>query len=70
MYSEGSDARVFWSADGSVIAVRDPRGYLAAYDYGAHKLIRYDTSRIQALIQSRGGLGPEQQGYPDGKDSY
>ena len=70
MYSEGSDARVFWSADGSVIAVRDPRGYLAAYDYVAHKLIRYDTSRIQALIQSRGGLGPEQQGYPDGKDSY
>lgn len=41
MYSEGSDARVFWSADGSVIAVRKPGSYVAAYDYRAHQLIRY-----------------------------
>jgi hypothetical protein len=70
MYSEGSDARVFWSGDGSIIAVRKPDSYLAAYDYNTHELIRYDSARIDARIQSRGGLGQEQNGYPDGKDSY
>ncbi|MCX6855500.1 MAG: hypothetical protein NTV80_11425 [Verrucomicrobia bacterium] len=70
MHSEGSDSRVFWSADGSVVAVRDPRGYIATYDYTSHDLIRYDTDRMHALIESRGGLGPEQQGYSDGKESY
>jgi hypothetical protein len=70
MYSEGSDARVFWTADGSVLVVRKPASYVAAYDYNTHQLVRYDSTRMHALVQSRGGLGPEQRGYPDGKDSY
>ena len=70
LYSEGSDSRVYWSVDGSVIAVRDREGYLAAYDYRSHDLIRYDAGRMRMLIESRGGLGPEHRGYSDGKESY
>ena len=75
MYSEGSDARIFWSADGSVLAVRNGAGpsswqFTTAYDYDHHEAIQYDSARITALIASRGGLGPEQGQYPDGKDDY
>jgi hypothetical protein len=64
---------VFWTADGSVVVARDSAasglsGLKAAYDYTRHELIRYDTSRMQALITSRGGIGPEHQDYSDGKD--
>ena len=73
MYSEGEDCRVFWSADGSVVVARDSAatglsGLKAAYDYNRHEFIRYDTTRIQALVTSRGGIGPEHQDYSDGKD--
>ena len=64
MYSEGSNARVFWSVDGSVIVVHRQGGYVAAYDYIAHELLRDRADRIYALLQSRGGLGLEQQEYP------
>ncbi len=70
LYSEGSYSRVFWSADGSVVAVRDLRGYTATYDYTSHTLNRYDTDTMNALIEARGGLGPEHQDYSDGKESY
>jgi hypothetical protein len=66
--SEGPAGRVFWSADGSVIAVRQSDGYVAAYDYSKHQLLGYRPDRIEDLIQSRGGLGPELQEYPDQKD--
>lgn len=69
----GCYRRVFWSADGSVIVARDSAatdssGLKATYDYIRHEMIRYDTTRMQALITSRGGLGPEHQDYSDGKD--
>ena len=72
MYSEGSDCRVFWSADGSVVAARDSASsdYKAAYDYKKHELIRYDSTRVQALLAARGGLGPEFSDYRDGKETY
>ena len=73
LYSEGADCRIFWSADGSVIVARDSEtadssGLRATYDYLKHELIRYDKTRMQALITSRGGIGPEHQDYSDGKD--
>ena len=72
LYSEGSDCRVFWSADGSVVLARDSASsqLQAAYDYKQHELIRYDSTRIQALLDSRGGLGPEFSDYRDGKETY
>ena len=72
MYSEGSDCRIFWSADGSVVVARDSESseYKATYDYTRHELIRYDSTRMQALILARGGLGPEFADYRDGKETY
>ena len=72
VYSEGEDGRVFWSGDGSVILIRGGRdpaswNYTAAYDYRAHRRIPGESARIAALLASRGGLGPEQPRYPDGK---
>jgi hypothetical protein len=55
---------VYWSADGSVLAFRVVhRGqtvpvYEAAYDYRKHASLDY-TDNIEALLESRGGLGPE-----------
>ena len=62
IYSEGSDARAFWSVDGSVLVVRKGSDqtswqFTAAYDYDHHEAIRYDSTRIAALLTSRGGLG-------------
>ena len=70
IYSEGSNSRVFWSADGSVLVVRTPTSYVATYDYLTHELLRYGQGSMHDLIQSRGGLGPEQPRYPDGKGAY
>jgi hypothetical protein len=72
LYSEGSDCRVFWSADGSVVVARDSASseLKATYDYKEHVLTRYDSTRMQALIDSRGGLGPEFSDYRDGKETY
>ncbi len=75
MYSEGSDSRVFWSADGSVLTVREGSNkaswnFTIAYDYDHHETLRYDSARISALLASRGGIGPEQTQYPDGKGDY
>jgi hypothetical protein len=72
MYSEGSDCRVFWSVDGSAIVALDSDSseYRAAYDFTHHQLIRYDTPRMQALIDARGGLGLEFSDYRDGKETY
>jgi len=75
LYSEDETGRVFWSGDGSVVVVREGRDvpswtYSAAYDFEDHTILRYDSARIAALLASRGGLGLEQDAYPDGKDSY
>lgn len=72
MYSEGSDCRVFWSVDGSMVVARDSQtsAYEAAYDYTHHELFRHDSPRLQALLKARGGLGPEFSDYRDGKETY
>jgi hypothetical protein len=70
LYSEGSNSRVFWSSDGSVLAVKDDILFTSAYDYHLHETLRYDSAKISALIKSRGGLGVEQSSYPDGKGNY
>ena len=70
LYSEGSNSRVFWSSDGSVVAVKDGSSFTSAYDYKLHDTLRYDSAKITMLIASRGGLGTEQRNYPDGKGDY
>ncbi len=68
--SEGSNSRVFWSVDGSVLVVKDDAKFESAYDYKLHQVIEYDSDKIRKLIASRGGLGAEQPSYPDGKGDY
>ncbi|RYD60206.1 MAG: hypothetical protein EOP83_19940 [Verrucomicrobiaceae bacterium] len=70
--SEGPAGRMFWSLDGTVLAVRDDVGYSAwmyssAYDFENHEVVRCDSDRIAALLASRGGLGPEHDQYPTEK---
>ncbi len=67
LYSEDCGARVFWSFDGSVLLVRKDGAFTSAYDYSRHEFIYYDSFRINALVASRGGVGPEQSRYPDCK---
>lgn len=67
LYSEESNSRVFWSCDGSVLAVKDGSSFTSAYDYKLHETLHYDSAKISKLIGLRGGLGPEQPSYPDGK---
>ena len=70
LYSEGCNSRVFWSSDGSVLAVKDGSSFTSAYDYKLHETLRYDSAKISTLIRARGGLGAEQPNYPDGKGDY
>ncbi len=65
--SESCTSHVFWSIDGSVLTVRDRGEFRCAYDYREHEKIEYEPDRIEKLITSRGGLGPEYADYPDSK---
>jgi hypothetical protein len=70
LYSEGSNSRVFWTTDGSVVVVKDDTKFESAYDYKLHKILLYDSEKISNLITSRGGLGAEQHRYLDNKGDY
>jgi hypothetical protein len=72
LYSEGSDCRIFWTADGSVVLAKDSQSLelKATYDFKNHELIRYDATRMRSLIDTRGGLGTEFSDYRDGKETY
>lgn len=64
---EGTKSRAFWSGDGSVLVTRGSDDqYQAAYDFTNHRILRHWVD-ITELLNSRGGLGPEQASYPGGK---
>ena len=68
-----SSTKIFWSADGSVLAFRvvhlgeDAEVYEAAYDFREHAPLQYRDERITALIHSRGGLGPQFSNFSERK---
>lgn len=68
-----SSAKLFWSRDGSVLAFRVVhRGHAAevyetAYDFRDHVPIKYRHEQIAALIEARGGLGPQFNEYSESK---
>ena len=62
---------VFWTRDGSVLVLcakppgQAPEVFEAAYDFQAHDAFTSCDSRIAALIQARGGLGPRSNVYSE-----
>jgi hypothetical protein len=68
-----SSAKLFWSRDGSVLAFlvvhrgKTEEVYETAYDFRDHVSLQYRHDQIAALIQARGGLGPQFNEYSERK---
>lgn len=68
-----SSAKLFWSRDGSVLAFlvvhrgKAEEVYETAYDFRDHVSLKYRHDRIAALIEARGGLGPQFNEHSDRK---